>query len=86
MRFFTLALPVTLSLINGADAWAQAADGVWVANNQWYTIGGTRVHEACTRMNTQDILYGAGCAYWTNGQGGMFQYVCPIRFYPFCMI
>ncbi|KAL2067254.1 hypothetical protein VTL71DRAFT_1678 [Oculimacula yallundae] len=71
MRFFTLAVPIALSFITGANAWTQAANGVWVANNNWYSIGGTRVHEACTRMNTETILWGAGCAYWTNGQGGI---------------
>jgi hypothetical protein len=46
MRFFTLAVPITLSLITGANAWAQAANGVWVANNQWYIIGGSMLSQA----------------------------------------
>jgi len=45
MRFFTLAVPVTVSLITGANAWAQAANGVWVANNQWYSIGGSMLSQ-----------------------------------------
>ena len=90
-------MPVALSLLTTVNAWAQAANGVWVANNSWYTIGGSmlfwknsslvkflpnlfaaRVHEACTRMNTEDVLWGADCAYWTNAQGGIFQYVIVI--------
>lgn len=33
------------------------------------------VHEACTIMNRNDVVYsnGESCACWTNGQGGMFK-------------
>lgn len=33
--------------------------------------GLARVHEACTRMNSETVHY-EDCAYWTNGVGGMF--------------
>ena len=32
-----------------------------------------RVHEACTRRNTQDILNSGGCEYWTDGAGSTFR-------------
>ncbi|KAL2146364.1 hypothetical protein VTI28DRAFT_4389 [Corynascus sepedonium] len=37
----------------------------------------TRVHEACTWMNTKNV-HNAGdrYAYWTNGNGGMFHGRC----------
>jgi hypothetical protein len=38
MRFTAIVLP--LSLAGYCSAWAQAADGTWVANDQWHKIGG----------------------------------------------
>lgn len=36
------AIAAALSLAVGADAWAQAADGRWVANNKIHTFGNGR--------------------------------------------
>jgi hypothetical protein len=56
MRFFTLAVPIMLSSITGADAWAQAANGVWVANNQWYSIGGSMLSQARNLLSVYSEL------------------------------
>jgi hypothetical protein len=84
---FTLAMAPA-----GALAWAQAANGVWVAHNTWYGRVGNynNVHESCTRMNSQIVLTnGEDCSYWTNGQGAQghgrkfvlfsFLFLCFIR-------
>jgi hypothetical protein len=39
MHPFALLLPV-LALTSTCSAWAQDANGVWVANNNWHKIGG----------------------------------------------
>ncbi|KAH7118663.1 hypothetical protein B0J13DRAFT_680976 [Dactylonectria estremocensis] len=64
-------LVAALSLAVGTNAWAQAADGTWVANNYIHTFNnGLRVHEACTWMNTQDHHQSSDpCAYWVDGKG-----------------
>lgn len=31
-----------------------------------------QVHEACTKMNTQEFWKTGDCAYWTNAEGGIF--------------
>ncbi|KAK8041050.1 hypothetical protein PG994_014057 [Apiospora phragmitis] len=71
MQFTSTIFTAALALAVGSYGWAQAADGTWVANDTWYTIRGTRVHEACTRRNSETVHY-EGCAYWTNGVGGIF--------------
>ena len=38
MQFTTAFLTTALSFAAGTYAWAQAADGTWVANNNWYTL------------------------------------------------
>ncbi|KAL2066723.1 hypothetical protein VTL71DRAFT_2795 [Oculimacula yallundae] len=64
------ALVAALSLTPGIHAWTQDRDGVWVANNNYYTIGSRRVHEACTYMNTNNVhRSGDHCAYFANSQG-----------------
>ncbi|KAH6652361.1 hypothetical protein BKA67DRAFT_661104 [Truncatella angustata] len=81
MQFTTAFLTTALSFAASTYAWAQAGDGTWVANNNWYTLwynrGDTRVHEACTWMNT-DNVHNAGdsCAYWSNSNGGIFHGKC----------
>lgn len=42
MHYSTLIIPAALFLATGAHArpWAQAADGVWTANNVYYNIRG----------------------------------------------
>ncbi|KAF6808026.1 hypothetical protein CPLU01_12337 [Colletotrichum plurivorum] len=66
MRF---SIFTVLCYVAGTHAWAQAADGTWVANNVVHNIYGSQVHEACTRMNTNDILVAVDCAYWIDGRG-----------------
>ncbi|GKT84332.1 hypothetical protein Ct61P_02182 [Colletotrichum tofieldiae] len=73
MHFTSVFVPAALSLASGCHAWAQAANGVWVANNQYHNIRGSTVHEACTTMNTQNVNPGGTkCSYWTNGVGQIF--------------
>ncbi|KAL8710181.1 MAG: hypothetical protein Q9220_005264 [cf. Caloplaca sp. 1 TL-2023] len=76
MHFTSLLVPAaaaTLFLATGCNAWAKAANGVWVANNTYYNIRGATVHEACTTMNTNDIhAGGTKCSYWVNGAGQIF--------------
>ncbi|KAK0735343.1 hypothetical protein B0T21DRAFT_411979 [Apiosordaria backusii] len=75
MQLTSIVLSTGLALAlapAGALAWAQAANGVWVASNTWYSRVGNynNVHESCTRMNSQIVLTnGEDCSYWTNGQG-----------------
>jgi len=38
MQFTTAFLTTALSFAAGTYAWAQAGDGTWVANNNWYTL------------------------------------------------
>ncbi|KAK7911112.1 hypothetical protein PG985_013593 [Apiospora marii] len=77
MQFSVTFFTAALALATGAFAWTQDENGVWVANDNWYTIRGTRVHEACTRMNSETVHY-EDCAYWTNGVGGQFHGHCTL--------
>ncbi|GKT41156.1 uncharacterized protein ColSpa_01337 [Colletotrichum spaethianum] len=77
MQFTSVIVPAALFLASGCHAWAQAANGVWVANNVYYNIRGSTVHEACTTMNTNDVHPGGTkCSYWTNGVGQIFDGKC----------
>ncbi|KAH8890699.1 hypothetical protein GQ53DRAFT_824420 [Thozetella sp. PMI_491] len=81
MQFTTAFLATAVSLAVGTNAWAQAADGTWVANNNWYTLwyngGDTSVHEACTWRNTNNVHNdGDDCAYWINSSGGILHGKC----------
>ncbi|KAH6650270.1 hypothetical protein F5144DRAFT_597748 [Chaetomium tenue] len=77
MQFFAVLATSVLALSSGVSAWTRDGRGVWVANNTWYTIRDTRVHEACTRMNDPNtILVGDSCTYWTDGAGGQFHGQC----------
>ncbi|KAK4441937.1 hypothetical protein QBC34DRAFT_278072, partial [Podospora aff. communis PSN243] len=74
MRLTTL-LAATLTLIAAPTAvlgWAQASNGVWVANNKVYPRVGNfnNVHESCTRMNSQQVYTDKRtCSYWINSKG-----------------
>ncbi|CAJ0547411.1 Ff.00g041650.m01.CDS01 [Fusarium sp. VM40] len=74
---FTLVVTALLSLVDLSFGWAQADNGVWVANNTYHTIRGDNVHEACTVMNTQQI-HGGACAYWVDGNGKIFNGHCAV--------
>ncbi|KAF4839064.1 hypothetical protein CGCTS75_v000530 [Colletotrichum tropicale] len=77
MQFSAIILFAAALLATGTHAWTKDANGVWVANNTYYTIRGSTVHEACTTMNTESVHgNGAFCAYWTNGVGGQFKGKC----------
>ncbi|TEY51305.1 hypothetical protein BOTCAL_0267g00130 [Botryotinia calthae] len=78
MQFTTIIIPAVFALASNVNAWAQnGATGVWTANNNYYNIRGSTVHEACTEMNTENIRPGGTpCAYWTNGVGGIFNGKC----------
>ncbi|KAK8101918.1 uncharacterized protein PG998_006672 [Apiospora kogelbergensis] len=78
MQFTSTIIAAALAFATGSAAWAQDQNGVWVANNTWYTIRGAPVHEACTRMNSEDIHF-EGCAYWTDGIGSIFNGQCQNR-------
>lgn len=39
MRFTTILVPTVLSFAAGCSAWAQAPNGVWVANDNDYQFG-----------------------------------------------
>ncbi|KAK3329244.1 hypothetical protein B0H66DRAFT_596840 [Apodospora peruviana] len=75
-------LATALSFAGSSSAWAQAADGTWVANNNWYYLPyknypRTSVHESCTYRNTNNVHNdGDMCAYWTNSNGGKFVGKC----------
>ncbi|KZL83403.1 hypothetical protein CI238_11660 [Colletotrichum incanum] len=73
MRFITVIVPTVLSLAASCHAWTQAADGTWIANNNYYWIRGVHAHEACTRRNTEDIIEAGPCAYWYNSNGGIYR-------------
>ncbi|KAI9150069.1 hypothetical protein HJFPF1_09823 [Paramyrothecium foliicola] len=75
MHFATIL--TALSLGTGAHAWAQAANGEWIANDVKYTINGYGVWEACTYRNTNNLVpVGGGCRYWTNANGGIYSGYC----------
>ncbi|KAL0930662.1 uncharacterized protein CTRU02_214737 [Colletotrichum truncatum] len=76
MRFSIFA---TVTYAVGTYAWAQAADGRWIANNQVYNIRGSQVHEACTRRNTDEILAAVPCEYWTDGRGHTTTGTCRVN-------
>ncbi|KAH7349332.1 hypothetical protein B0T11DRAFT_129916 [Plectosphaerella cucumerina] len=76
MRFTTVLASAALYFAAGSDAWAQAADGRWIANDRTYWLEGSNVHESCTIRNTNTVLRSGGCVYWTNAQGGQFHGTC----------
>jgi hypothetical protein len=40
MQFISLIVPAVLAFATTCNAWAQAADGTWIANNVFYNIDG----------------------------------------------
>lgn len=40
MQFTSTIIAAALAFATGSAAWAQDQNGVWVANNTWYTIRG----------------------------------------------
>ncbi|KAH7407347.1 hypothetical protein BKA64DRAFT_705755 [Cadophora sp. MPI-SDFR-AT-0126] len=77
MRFVAVLVPAFLAFAGNCAAWTKDGNGVWVANNTWYTIGALRVHESCTTMNTVNVhADGAFCAYWTDSHGNQFKGKC----------
>ncbi|KAF2819561.1 hypothetical protein CC86DRAFT_412866 [Ophiobolus disseminans] len=75
MRFAAILAP--LSLAGYCSAWAQqGGTGIWVANNVWHRIGEIYVHEACTKMGTQEFWRSGHCAYWADGDGHITQGTC----------
>lgn len=38
MQLTTVFLSAAISFAGSSYAWAQARDGTWVANNNWYTL------------------------------------------------
>ncbi|KAF2819560.1 hypothetical protein CC86DRAFT_131299 [Ophiobolus disseminans] len=75
MRVTSIIIP--LSLAAYCSAWAQAKDGTWVANDVAHIIRGAFVHEACTRMNTNDYWKSGPCAYWAdNSNNNIFHGSC----------
>ncbi|CAH0020835.1 unnamed protein product [Clonostachys rhizophaga] len=60
-----------LAFATGIQGWTKDGQGNWVANNNWWVIRGTNVHESCTRMNDNTVIYrnNEACAYWTDGAG-----------------
>ncbi|KAK3342216.1 hypothetical protein B0T25DRAFT_466211 [Lasiosphaeria hispida] len=70
MRLAAFIISTALTLSSGIQAWTKDSAGVWVANNNWYTIRDIHVHEACTRMNDGNtILRDVDCSFWTDGAG-----------------
>ncbi|KAK3328788.1 hypothetical protein B0H66DRAFT_596403 [Apodospora peruviana] len=62
-----------LYLATSCHAWAKDGNGVWVANNVWYSINGNAVHEACTQKDTTNFKTSGYCAYWLDAQGHKFE-------------
>ncbi|KJK63864.1 hypothetical protein P875_00064672 [Aspergillus parasiticus SU-1] len=75
MQIYSIVAAATLSLAGTADAWAQAADGTWIANQNTYIFTDNlqnkwEVDEACTIRNTNTWLSSReACAYWVNSEG-----------------
>ncbi|KAI9150046.1 hypothetical protein HJFPF1_09799 [Paramyrothecium foliicola] len=63
-----------LSLVTGGHAWAQAANGEWIANNKIYDVTNSgfakATYEACTYRNAEiRIPLGTPCKWWLDGNG-----------------
>ncbi|KAF7913780.1 uncharacterized protein EAF01_000186 [Botrytis porri] len=78
MQFPSIIISSLLAFTTNVNAWSQNDDTkVWTAGNNYTSIRGSVVHEACTEMNTQNIrAHGTDCAYWTNGVGGLLVGKC----------
>ncbi|KAM0231285.1 hypothetical protein ACHAPO_008668 [Fusarium lateritium] len=77
MRFTAVIASAAFLVAPAVNAWTKDAAGVWVANNTFYTIRGSTVHESCTTMNTNNVhADGDYCAYWLNGIGQKYKGHC----------
>ncbi|KAH6977381.1 hypothetical protein BKA56DRAFT_674198 [Ilyonectria sp. MPI-CAGE-AT-0026] len=76
MHFTSILASTILCFAAGSDAWAQAADGTWIANDNFYRIGVHNVHEACTIRNTNTIVWWGACQYWVDSRGNKFHGEC----------
>ncbi|CRG91378.1 hypothetical protein PISL3812_08426 [Talaromyces islandicus] len=82
MQIYSIVAAATLSLAGTAHAWAQAADGTWIANGNTYIFTDNlqnrwEVDEACTIMNTNTWLSSyEDCAYWLNSEGQIVRGRC----------
>ncbi|GAB7334592.1 hypothetical protein MBLNU13_g06564t1 [Cladosporium sp. NU13] len=77
MQFSTIITALSFSI--GAHAWAQAANGEWIANDTKYYgfENALAAFEACTYMNTNNLVpVGGACKYWYNAQGGINYGTC----------
>ncbi|KAI3574109.1 hypothetical protein IWW34DRAFT_855148 [Fusarium oxysporum f. sp. albedinis] len=71
MRFVPVPAAL-LTLMDFLSAWTQDRNGVWTANNNWYTIGSYRAHEAYTVMNTERTHVGP-CTCFSDDRGNIFR-------------
>lgn len=76
MHLATIIASTVLALVTGASAWAQAADGRWIANNKFhkdpeFDSGHIKwtYHEACGNRDGTGYSVGTRCGYWINGKG-----------------
>ena len=51
MHFTSILVPAALFLASGCHAWAQAANGVWVANDTFYNIRGCKSPSSLSGMH-----------------------------------
>ncbi|CAG9975519.1 unnamed protein product [Clonostachys byssicola] len=73
-----ISIVAALALASGTQAWTKDGQGNWVANNNCFATQSSynpctlaNVHESCTRMNDNTVIYrnNEACAYWTDGAG-----------------
>ncbi|EHK96827.1 hypothetical protein M7I_7452 [Glarea lozoyensis 74030] len=57
MHFLTLLLPTLLAFTSTTSAWTQDPNGVWVANDNWHTMGHPS-YKVNTPRNTLLVNYG----------------------------
>ncbi|KAE8337989.1 hypothetical protein BDV24DRAFT_166691 [Aspergillus arachidicola] len=82
MQIYSTVAAATLSLAGTAHAWAQAADGTWIANQNHYIFTDNlgfrwEVAEACTIRNTNTWLSShEACAYWLDSEGRIARGEC----------
>ncbi|PQE31831.1 hypothetical protein CJF32_00005134 [Rutstroemia sp. NJR-2017a WRK4] len=79
MHFSTVFLATVVSFAGSSYAWAQDADGNWVANNIMYIWEGMSTHEACTDKDSDwglNVRESGPCTYWIDGNGNQFHGTC----------
>ncbi|KAL2202347.1 hypothetical protein CC79DRAFT_1373970 [Sarocladium strictum] len=76
MQLIPIIVATMLGFSTGASAWAQAANGEWIAHNTFETIQGRYMHQACT-TRTGDLYREAGpCKYWWDDKGTIHHGEC----------